>query len=249
METTAPPGRESERVLAERLAYLKAHWTSPQRLRTHHKAEIRTIKSLEQGFDGTVARCCFCHELGKCDTDLHVHHIDHDISNNDLKNVDVAHVKCNTGENARYAATQRALATQRLGDRSSVCAREQTSGSHPDQQTSSNERSVTEEGSKWSGKEGVKHDAQRFVWNKWLTDLEKGPFKGINTKLYPGALAEMAPWGLGRYAGMEGPLGSSVTYRRFIREDKAGAILGQDVDEVGKEVVFLNYKPETEKVN
>jgi hypothetical protein len=48
---------------------------------------------------------------------------------------------------------------------------------------------------------------------------------------------------------MEGSLGSSVTYRRFIEEDIAGEILGVDEDELGKKVVFLKFKPETENVS
>lgn len=123
----------------------------------------------------------------------------------------------------------------------SVCVSEQGS------QARVNERTAILDALQWSSKEGVKHETQRHAWNKWVVDREVGPFKGVNTNLYPVALAEMAPWGIGRYIGLDGPLGSSVTYRRFVNEDVRGGILLKDEDSIGKMIVYLNIQKLAEK--
>lgn len=256
------PGRERDNE-KNKLDVLKKKWTNPNRLHSGQKMVVKTIKSLEQGYNGTIARCCFCNQLGSTETDMHVHHINHIISDNRLENLDVAHARCNTIENAAYMSRKMKGDAALLEDQVSESVREKNGGgAAPTTDVSRrleenrtrmnkhierylNERDVTSEANQWGSKEGAKHDAQRFAYNNWLTDLENGPFKGVNTRLYPKVLAKMAPWGIGRYVGMDGPLGSSVTYRRFIEEDKAGGILGVDVDELGKETVYLNYVPKT----
>lgn len=199
---------------------------------------VKMILSLKQGYDGSKSRCIVCGREGETDP-MDIHHFDGTESHNEIPNLAPADHPCNSSLNGKKReATRRDLLDQsRLG---SVSASEIGAGPR----ASTNERTITDESPAWSSKEGAKHDIQRPVWNRWIIDLEKGPFRG-NAKLYRKSLSDMAPWGLARYLGLEEALGSSVTYRRFITEDVAGGILGLEEDDFGKAVVFLNYQPKT----
>jgi len=173
-----------------------------------------------------------CNKMAEIEN-LQVHHIDHNTANNELTNLKIYHQVCNNYENAHWKLHQASLGDASFMQRY-VC--EKREAARP------NERTATAEAAIWQSKEGLKHDTQRSAWNRWIRDRENGPFKGVNTSLYIVALAEMAPWGVGRHIGLDGPLGSSVTYRRFINEDIRGGILTQDEDHLAKTIVYLNLE-------
>ena len=73
----------------------------------------------------------------------------------------------------------------------------------------------------------------------WIADKENGAFSK-NKSWYIMALAETAVHAL---VLPDGTQGSSVTYRRYIREDYRGGVLEKLQDEFGKDYVVYSGKP------
>lgn len=214
------------------LHILIAGYSAPQRLRAHHKFRIKQIKSLQQGYDGTSARCYFCKQLGINDTDLQLHHLNHKLFDNRLENLEPAHQTCNNREHARW----RALVGQRPSDPSCVSVSEIRCPSHTYQKRSID---TSLDKQKWTSEEGRRHDIMRNKWNNWLLDNVDGPYKNGRWRLTFRELAYMAVGKLG--------LGSSVTYKRYIMEDSYAGILRVYIDETtGHKMVEFIVKPQTE---
>ncbi len=216
------------------LEILKAQYVPVKDLKRKHRLLIKKIKSLEQGRDGSFVSCVFCHYVGPIEK-MQINHINGNKHDNRLENLEPCDQECNNNDHGRRAAAQRLSYTKSVSERSEA----------PKTDTKANEITQTNEAQVWTSKEGLKHDMQRYAWNKWIFDIEKGPFAGRNKKLYPSALAKLAPWKIGYMLKLDGPFGSSITYRRFIEEDKAGGIFYIDVDEAGKELIYLAAKPKT----
>jgi len=172
-----------------------------QRLRSNDKRLIKTILSLQQGSDGTRGRCCFCEKEGDVDTDLNLHHRDNIINHNELPNLALAHAPCNTRDfHRKPGVSDHASKSERKGEQGSRGSGRGDAG-EPE----------------WSSKEGQKHDAMRPKWNNWVNDPVNGPFKeggGVGGRMRLRDLAGLAVHQL--------RMGSSVTYRRYIDEDRHG---------------------------
>ena len=72
---------------------------------------------------------------------------------------------------------------------------------------------------RWSSNEGARHDYQRPKFNAWLYDPEIGLARAEGARFHPKGLAKAAVHGVGP---IQGKLGSSVTYERYVEEDFNG---------------------------
>lgn len=156
---------------------------------------------------------------------MQLHHLNHRIYDNRLENLEPAHQTCNNIENGARRST-------RPSD--PPCVSEKTSGVQPHQNTGRDP-----DAQEWTSREGEKHDQMRAKWDRWIMDIENGPFKkGADRRIKE--LAYSAPKALG--------MGSSVTYRRYILEDYYGGTLVIYENENGIKMVSLAARPETEQI-
>lgn len=202
------------------LQVLKARYVAPQRLRKHHKDIIKMIKSLEQGYDGTVAVCFFCKTLMQV-SKMQLHHTTHNIYDNRLEVLEVCDQECNNQEHARWrlAAISPSSLSQRVSEN---LAPAQADRQLPNLQ--------------YSSREGAKHEIMRPRFDNWMRDTVKGAF--ADRASWPrDLLAEAAPYACSTEPGKA--FGSSKTYLKFINEDIAGKILKAEPQE-GMIVVYLN---------
>lgn len=79
----------------------------PSELRPEHKDLLKTVWSVDQGFDGERARCVFC-KVVKILRDMTVHHDDGVRSHNDFDNLSPACYPCNKDESLKVMRRQRA---------------------------------------------------------------------------------------------------------------------------------------------
>jgi hypothetical protein len=71
----------------------------------------------------------------------------------------------------------------------------------------------------WMSNEGLRHDYQRPKFNRWLYDPDVGLAHEEGARSHPKGLAKAAVHGVGL---IQGKLGSSVTYERYVDEDING---------------------------
>lgn len=233
MDLIGPSRTEMERETKLLLDTLMTVYTPKQRLRSKDKLVAKKILSLLQNFDGKTGQCYFCKAVGSVESDLQIHHLNYQISDNRIENLALAHQGCNTRDFNRL----------RVGQSSSSDPGGRESAIMPGAHRHTYELTAPESEKSWTNREGAKHDLMRFRWNPWIRDLENGPF-AKSKELYVSKLAKKAPWALGQEGSS---LGSSVTYRRFIEEDIEGGILVADIDSFGKRFVKLgNIQPKTE---
>jgi hypothetical protein len=202
----------------------KAGWEQEDRSVTLHRWEL--VKRL-QGENAIQAKnylaqrdgpkCQFCKIIVKdVHRELEFHHINGDRRFNRRWNLHLSHHSCNSV--FRHRQVDAALSMLNEGDRENAAA----AGGL----VAFSAVSVTP----WSSREGEKHDVMRSKWNGWISDFEKGPFRGEGGVMRFRDLVEMAPRMLG--------LGSSQTYRRYANEDRWGPL------EIFREdgILFVRYR-------
>ncbi len=170
-------------------------WERMMRLRGANARRAKVYLATRDG-----RRCTLCGGLVKnVLRELEFDHINSNRTNNQRWNLRLTHHACNASE---YWRGRLASPVQ-----PPVCECENEGGQVGVFPVS---------GTPWSGREGEKHDVMRARWNAWVTDFERGPFRGPEGRMRVRDLAEMAPRALG--------LGSSATYRRYINEDRFGPL-------------------------
>lgn len=161
--------------------------------------------------------CVFCsgdivkRPDGEWETDID--HMDRNTRNNKRWNLRLAHHGCNStdGNNLRQSQPAPSMPAMPESERvSSVCGEEAR-----DAIASGKVGEYAFHATRpWRNREGEKHDAERAGWNKWIRNLENGPFEGIGAVISLDALSKMAVHGVG--------MGSSKVYRVYAEEDQFG---------------------------
>nr|WP_294808349.1 hypothetical protein [uncultured Nitrososphaera sp.] len=201
------------------LQVLRARYVAPQRLRKHHKDLIKMIKSLEQGYDGTIAVCFFCKRLMEV-TKMQLHHTTYNVFDNRLEVLELCDQECNNNDHARKRLANSSPSSLTLRE-----SENQTPAQAGTQRDESN-----------GAPELVKHNTMRGRFDRWIRDPVNGAF--ASRVSWPrDLLAETAPYSCSLKLGEA--LGSSKTYLKFIKEDIAGSILLSD-NRDGVEFVLLN---------
>ena len=190
----------------ETIIVLRARWTAPNRLRKEHRRKFKELRSLEQGYDGKVARCEICGKLAEV-SQMQIHHVDHVEGNNQLSNLQIVEGTCNNIENAQWRAKQ----GQPPSGASRLSLRERGYNAGAGTAT-------------WGedGRAGEKGEEMRYRFNNWRDNLETGPFRTIGGTIRLSLLAEKAVYGCSDDSTK--PFGSSKTYTVYIKEDIAAGI-------------------------
>lgn len=217
----------SERVRrAALLEQLKGLYVPKERLTTDDKVLIKTIISLERGYDGLEVDCDFCHEIGTVRKDMTVSHKNgqsQGVEFNQLSNLGVAHGGCNTADFNRRRKGQPRRKRVQVDE---VLIRSGMDG------VSVRGEPMQAEGNRstFTSTEGERHDKVRTKFDKYIIDVMAGPFANSQeTRRRDPTFRRM--WGLRQLSRFlvnvpelldDGYKLSSVTFLRWLEEDAEG---------------------------